>query len=73
MTPEVELVVLLRMRSDENVKNAEKRPQNTVLRPNFQRVYVFRHGRSESEVKVELMLFLRMRSIKITKKRRNCP
>ncbi len=42
-----------RMRSNRNVKNAEKRPQNTVLRPNFPRVYVFRHGESEYEVHFE--------------------
>ncbi len=53
LKPEVELVVFLRMRSNKNVKNAEKRPQNTVLRPNFPRVYVFRHGESEFEVHFE--------------------
>ena len=41
------------MRSNKNVKNAEKRPHNTVLRPNFPRVYVFRHGEAEFEVRFE--------------------
>ncbi len=46
-------MVILRMRSNKNVKNAEKRPQNTVLRPDFPRVYVFRHGESEFQVHFE--------------------
>ncbi len=53
LKPEVELMVFLRMRSKKNVKNAKKRPQNTVLRPNFPRVYVFRHGKSKFEVHFE--------------------
>ena len=53
LKPEVELMVFPRRPSNKNVKNAEKRPQNTVLRPNFQRVNVFRHGESEFEVHFE--------------------
>ncbi len=77
LKPEVELMVFLRMRSNKNVKNAEKRPQNTVLRPNFPRLYVFRHVESEFQVhfetEVELIVFLRMRSHKITKNAVKCP
>ncbi len=50
---EVELMVFLRMRSNINVKNAIKRPQNTVLRPNFLQLYVLRYGESEFEVHFE--------------------
>ncbi len=46
-------MVFLRMRSNKNVKNAVKRPENTVLRPNFPPVYVFRQGESEFEVHFE--------------------
>ena len=53
LKPKVELMVFLRMRSNKNVKNAEKSPQNTVLRPDFPRIYVFRHGKSEFEVHFE--------------------
>ncbi len=51
--PEVELMVFLRMRSDKNMKNAGKCPQNAVLMSNSPRVYAFRHGESESEVHFE--------------------
>ena len=54
MQPEVELMVSLRMRSNKNVKNAKKRPQNTVLRLNFPRLYVFRHGDPEFEFHFEI-------------------
>ncbi len=53
MKPEVELIVFLRMRSNKITKNAGKSPSNTVLRPNFPRVYVFRHGESEFQVHFE--------------------
>ncbi len=53
LKPKVELMVFLRMRSNKNVKNAKKRPQNTVVRPNFPRIHVFRHGKSEFEVHFE--------------------
>ncbi len=53
LKPEVVLMVLLRMRSNKNVISAEKRPQNTVLRPNFPRVHVFQHGESEFEVQFQ--------------------
>ncbi len=53
LKPEVELRVYLRMRSNKIMKNAGKCPKNTVLRPNFARVYVFRHGESELEVHFE--------------------
>ncbi len=53
LKPEVELMVFLRMRSNKNMKNAGKCPENTVLRPNFPRVYVFRHGKPEFEVHFE--------------------
>ncbi len=50
LKPEVELMMFLRMRSNQIMKKADKRPQNAVLKPNFPRVYVFRHGKSEIEV-----------------------
>ncbi len=53
LKPEVELMVFLRMRSNKNLKNARKCPKIPVLMPNFPRVYVFRHGESESEVHFE--------------------
>ncbi len=53
LNPEVDLMVFLRMRSNKNAKNAKKCLSNTVLRPNFPRPYVFRHGKSEFEVHFE--------------------
>ncbi len=63
LKPEVELMVSLRMRSNkhmktsENVhkktKSAKKCHSNTVLRPNFPHIYVFRNGESEFEVHFE--------------------
>ncbi len=53
LKPEVELMMFLRMRSNKNTKNARNCPENTVLRPNFPRVSVFRHGESEFEVHFE--------------------
>ncbi len=53
LKPEVELTVFLRMRSNKITKNAEKCTKNPVLRPNFPRVHVFRHGESEFEVHFE--------------------
>ncbi len=53
LKPEVELMVFLRMRSNKNTKNAQKCPENTVLRPNFSQEYVFRHGEPEFEVHFE--------------------
>ncbi len=71
LKPEVELMVLLRMRSNKITKNAEN-----ALKMQFEglisRVYMFFGTRNpilESILKpeVELMVFLRMRSNKITK------
>ena len=53
LKPEVELMMLLRMRSNKNMKNVGKCPSNTVLRHNFSSAYVFRHGKSEFEVHFE--------------------
>ncbi len=53
LKPEVELMVFLRMRSIKIMINAKKRPQNSVLRPSFPRIYAFRHRKSEFEVHFE--------------------
>ncbi len=53
LKPEVELMAFLRMRSNKYMKNTGKCPLNTVLRPNFPRVYVFLHGKTENEVHFE--------------------
>ncbi len=53
LKPEVELMVLLRMRSNKITKNAGKYPSNTVLRLNFKRIYVFRHWESVFDVHFE--------------------
>ncbi len=53
LKPEVELMVFLRMRSNKITKNAEKAIKYGACRPNFPRVYIFRHGKSEDEVLFE--------------------
>ncbi len=71
LKPEVELMVFLRMRSDKITKNAEN-----VLKIQFKglisRMFMFFGAgnpklRSIFKPEVELMVFLRMRSYKITK------
>ncbi len=78
LKPEVELMVFLRMRSDKITKNAEN-----VLKIQFRglifRMYMFfgagnPNMRSILKPEVELMvMFLRMRSNKITKNGEKCP
>jgi len=52
-------------------------PLNAVLRPNFPCMHAFRHEESDFEStlkpEVEFMVFLRMRSNKITKNGGKCP
>ena len=76
LKPEVELMVFLRMRSDKITKNAEN-----VLKIQFKglifRMYMFfgagnPNMRSILKPEVELMVFLRMRSNKITKNGDKC-
>ncbi len=77
MITEVELTVFLRMRSNKITKNAEnsREIQFEVL---ISRVYMFfgtriPNLRSILKPEVELMVFLRMRSNKITKNAEKCP
>ncbi len=53
MKPEVELMVVLRMRISKITKNGRKCPSNAVVRPNFPSAYVFQHGEFEFEVHFE--------------------
>ena len=75
--PEVELMVFLRMRSNKITKNGEN-----AFKMQFEglisRVYMFFGAkspnlRSISKPKVELIVFLRMRSNKIAKNGETCP
>ena len=76
LKPEVELIVILRMRSNKvtkNQKNARKMPFEGLI----SRMYMFfdtgnPNLRSIVKQKVELRAFLRMRSNKITKDDENC-
>ncbi len=70
LKPEVELMVLLRMRSDKSTNNAEK-VIKIQFRGQISRMYMFFGAgnpnlRSILKQEVELMVFLRMRSNKIT-------
>ena len=77
LKPEVELMVFLRMRSNKITKNGEN-----ALKMQFfglvYRVYMFfgtrnPNFRSILKPEVELMVFLRTRSKKITKNGEKCP
>ncbi len=77
LKPEVELMVLLRMRSDKITQNAENVPK-IHFRGIIFRSYMFfgtrnPNMRSILKPEVELMVFLRMRSNKITKNGEKCP
>ena len=50
MKLEVELVLFLRMRGNSSAKKDESALKNAVRKPNFSRLYAFRHGESEFEV-----------------------
>ncbi len=72
MKPEVELMVFLRMRSDKITKKRRKTPYKCSFKAQFPRGYMFFGTRSPNltsilKPEVELMVFLRMRSDKITK------
>ncbi len=54
LKPEVELMVFLPIRSSKITKNADKAIKNGPCRPNFPRVYIFRHVKSEHEVHFEI-------------------
>ena len=73
LKPEVELMVFLRMRSNKITKNGENAPK-MQFEGLVSRKYMFfctrnPNLRSILKPEVELMLFLRMRSTKITKNR----
>ncbi len=75
MKPEVELMVFLRMRSNKNTKTPDNAIKMSFEGPSS-RVYMFlgtRNPNLRSDLKpgVELMVFLRMRSNKITKNAKN--
>ena len=77
MKPEVELMVFLRMRSDKITKNGENAPKMR-FEGLISRMYMFVGAgnpnlRSVLKPKVELVVFLRMRSNKITKNSEKCP
>ncbi len=72
LKPEVELMVFLRMRSDKITKNGEKMPLKCSFKAQFPCVYMFFGTRNPNlrsilKPEEELMVFLRMRSNKITK------
>ena len=78
LKPEVELMVFLRMRSDKITKKRRNMPLKCSFKAQFPRVYMFFGARSSnvtSDLKseVELIVFLRMRSNKITKNGGKCP
>ncbi len=71
LKPEVELMVFRRMRSDKITKNAAKNVHKMQFKRLISRVYKFfstgnLNLRSILKPEVELMVFLRMRSSKIT-------
>ncbi len=73
MEPEVELMVFLRMRSNKIAKNGEKYRYNAMqFKGLISRLYMFFGTRNPNlrsilKPEVELLVFLRMRSKKITK------
>ncbi len=77
LKPKVELMVFLRMRSDKITKTGEN-ALKCSLKAKFPRVYMFfgtrcPNFRSFLKPEVELMVFLRMSSNKITKNAVKCP
>ena len=78
LKPEVELMVFLRMRSDKIKKKRRKMPLKCSFEAQFSRMYMFFGTRNPNlrsilKPEVELMVFLRMRSNKITKNGEKCP
>ena len=75
LKPKVELMVFLRMRSDKITKNGKNAPKMR-FEGLISRVYMFFGTRNPNlrsilEPEVELMVFLRMRTNKITKNGKN--
>ena len=76
LEPEVELMVFLRMRSNKITKNGENAPK-TRFEGLISRIYLFfgtgnPNCRSILKPEVELMVLLRMRSIKIATNEEKC-